>query len=47
MSYMYNNQLDALFILSLLNYHTSLCFGRINSDIIGDRLYILPVNVEV
>jgi hypothetical protein len=24
--HMYNNQLDAQFILSLLNYHTSACF---------------------
>jgi hypothetical protein len=28
---MYNNQLDTLFILSLLNYHTSVCFELINS----------------
>jgi hypothetical protein len=27
MNYVYNNQLDALFILSLLNYRTSACFG--------------------
>jgi hypothetical protein len=26
---MYNDELDALFILSLLNYHTCTCFGRI------------------
>jgi hypothetical protein len=28
MNYVYNNQLSALFILSLLNWHTSTCFGR-------------------
>jgi hypothetical protein len=32
--YMYNNQLDALSILSLLN------FGRINSPSSGGRMYI-------
>jgi hypothetical protein len=37
---MYNNQHDALFILSLLNYHTSTCFGRINSTSSGGRMYI-------
>jgi hypothetical protein len=39
MNYMYNNQLDALFILSLLNYYTSICFGRINSPSSGGRMY--------
>jgi hypothetical protein len=28
MNYMYKNQIDAVFILSLLNYHTCTCFGR-------------------
>jgi hypothetical protein len=28
MNYMCNNQLDAPFILSLLNYHISTCFGQ-------------------
>jgi hypothetical protein len=35
-----NNQLDALFILSLLNYHISTCFGRISSPSSGGRMYI-------
>jgi hypothetical protein len=38
--YMYNNQLDALSILSLLNYHTSTRFGHINSPSSGGRMYI-------
>jgi hypothetical protein len=28
----YNNNLDALFTLSLLNYHTATFFGRINTN---------------
>jgi hypothetical protein len=40
MDFMYNNQLDAPFILSLLNYHTSTCFRRINSPSSGGRMYI-------
>jgi hypothetical protein len=38
-TFTYNNQLDALFILGLLNYHTSTCFGRINSSSSGGKLY--------
>jgi hypothetical protein len=34
MNYKYNNQHDTLFILSLLNYHTSTCFRHINSPYI-------------
>jgi hypothetical protein len=41
---MYNNQLDALFIISLLNYHTSTCFGRINSPSSGGKMYIYVTN---
>jgi hypothetical protein len=37
---MYNIQLDAPFILSLLNYHTSARFVRINSPSSGGRMYI-------
>jgi hypothetical protein len=37
---MNNNQLDALFIFSLLSCHTSTCFGRISSPSSGDRMYI-------
>jgi hypothetical protein len=37
MNYTYINQLDALFILSLLDYHTSTCFGRINSPSSGEE----------
>jgi hypothetical protein len=40
MNCMNNNQLDALFIFSLLSYHTSTCFGRINSPSSGGRMYI-------
>jgi hypothetical protein len=40
MNYMYNNQLDALIILNLLNYHTSTCFGCINSPSSGVITYI-------
>jgi hypothetical protein len=29
--YMNNNQHNALFIISLLNYYTSTCFGHISS----------------
>jgi hypothetical protein len=35
MNYMYNNQLYAPFILSLLSSHTSQGFGRINSPLSG------------
>jgi hypothetical protein len=38
--YVYNNQLDALFTLGLLSYHTSTCFGRINSPSSGGGMYI-------
>jgi hypothetical protein len=38
--YMNNNQHDALFIFSLLSYHTSTCFGRISSPSSGGRMYI-------
>jgi hypothetical protein len=37
---MYNNEHDALFIRSLLNYHTSTCFGRISSPSSGGTMYI-------
>jgi hypothetical protein len=37
---MYNNQLDALFILGLLNYHTSTSMGIISSPSSGGRMYI-------
>jgi hypothetical protein len=37
MNYMYNNQLDAQFILSLLSYHTSTSFGRVNSPSSGRK----------
>jgi hypothetical protein len=40
LNYMNNNQNDALFIFSLLSYHTSTCFGRINSPPSGGRMYI-------
>jgi hypothetical protein len=36
---MINNQLDALFILSLLSYHTSTRFGRIRNPISGGGMY--------
>jgi hypothetical protein len=36
---MYKNLLNALFILSLLNEHTSTCFGHINSPSSGGRMY--------
>jgi hypothetical protein len=36
---MNNNQLDALFIFSLLSYHTSTCFGRISSPSSAGRMY--------
>jgi hypothetical protein len=35
MNYVYNNELDRLFILTLINYHISTCFGRINSPSSG------------
>jgi hypothetical protein len=38
--YMINNQHDALFIFSLLSYHTSTCFGLISSPSSGGRMYI-------
>jgi hypothetical protein len=38
MNYMYNNQIYAQFILSLLGYHTCTCFGRINSPSAEFRL---------
>jgi hypothetical protein len=37
---MNNNQHDALFIFSLLSYHTSTCFGRISCPSSGGRMYI-------
>jgi hypothetical protein len=37
--YMNNNQHNALFIFSLLSYHTSTCFGRISSLSSGGRMY--------
>jgi hypothetical protein len=37
-SYMNNHQLDALSVLSLLNYHTYTCFGRINGPSSGGRM---------
>jgi hypothetical protein len=40
MNYMYNNHLDALFILGLLSHHTSKCCGRISSPSSGGRMYI-------
>jgi hypothetical protein len=40
LNYMYNNQLDALFILSFMTYHTSTSFGNINSPSSGGRMYI-------
>jgi hypothetical protein len=42
-NYVNNNQHDALFIFSLLSYHTSTCFGRINSPSSGGRMYILYI----
>jgi hypothetical protein len=41
--YMYmnnNNKHDALFIFSLLSYHTSTCFGHISSPLSGGRMCI-------
>jgi hypothetical protein len=40
MNYMNNNQLDALFIFSLLSYHNSTCFERISSPSSGGKMYI-------
>jgi hypothetical protein len=37
---MNNNQLDVLFVFTLLSYHTSTCFGRISSPSSGSRMYI-------
>jgi hypothetical protein len=37
---MYNNPLYELFVLSLLSYHTSACFGLINSLSSVGRMYI-------
>jgi hypothetical protein len=40
-TYMNNNQHDALFIFSLLSYHTSTCFGRISSPSSGvEYIYV-------
>jgi hypothetical protein len=39
LNYMNNNQHDALFIFSVLNYHTSTRFGRIGSPSSGGRMY--------
>jgi hypothetical protein len=39
-NYVYNSQLDALFVLTLPNWHISTCFGRINSPSSGDNLYM-------
>jgi hypothetical protein len=36
---MYNNQHDALFILSLLSYHTSTCLGCISSPSSRGKMY--------
>jgi hypothetical protein len=36
---MNNNQHDALFIFTLLNYHTSTYFGRISSPSSGGRMW--------
>jgi hypothetical protein len=38
--YLNNNQHGALFIFSLLSYHTSTCFGCISSRSSGGRMYI-------
>jgi hypothetical protein len=40
LNYMNNNQLDVLFMFSLLSYHTSTSFGRIDSPSSGGRMYI-------
>jgi hypothetical protein len=37
---MNNNQLDALFVFSLLSFHTSTRFGHISSPPSGGRIYI-------
>jgi hypothetical protein len=39
-SNMNNNQHDALFIFSLLSYHTSTCLAHISSPSSGGRMYI-------
>jgi hypothetical protein len=46
MNYMYNNQHDALFILSLLSYHTSTCFGGISSPSWGKVQQMVQLNVS-
>jgi hypothetical protein len=38
-SHMNNNQHDAMYIFSLLRYHTSTCFGRTSSPSSGGRMY--------
>jgi hypothetical protein len=40
MIYMYTNLLDAVFILSLLKYQTSTCFGRISRPSSEDIIYV-------
>jgi hypothetical protein len=45
MNYVYNNHLNALFILSLLNYHTSTYFGCISSPSSGARMYIYDIYI--
>jgi hypothetical protein len=40
LNYVNNNQHDALFIFSLLNYRISTYFGRISSPSSGGRMYI-------
>jgi hypothetical protein len=40
---MNNNQHDALFIFSLLSYHTSTCLGRISSPSSRGRMYTVYV----
>jgi hypothetical protein len=51
MNYLHNNQLDVLFILRVLNYHTCPYFGRINSPSSGGRMSAdlgpLTVSLEV
>jgi hypothetical protein len=37
---MNNNQLDAMFIFSLLSYHTSTCFGSISRPSSGGKIHI-------
>jgi hypothetical protein len=40
LNYMNNNQHNALFIFSLLSYHTSTCFRHISSPSTGGTMYI-------